>query len=37
MTKEQKNEIIGELKEKFPQYNNFQGTNKKTQKFYIVL
>ena len=27
MTKEQKNEIIGELKEKFSQYNNFYVTN----------
>ena len=27
MTKEQKNEIIGELKEKFSQYNNFYITN----------
>jgi large subunit ribosomal protein L10 len=27
MTKEQKNEIIGELKEKFSQYSNFYVTN----------
>src|SRR5688500_14927728 len=27
MTKEQKNEIIGELKEKFSQYDNFYVTN----------
>ena len=30
MTKEQKNEIIGELKEKFSQYSNFYVTNTKS-------